>query len=851
MAEQPHERPIGEIPSAKQLRSRVMQADSLASLPAFAVLVFYLFALLRPSPAEWQSFLLIATAFAAAVYIVSEPVRRRMAAPIGLYLDHKREGMAESSEVREAFRSVHSMPRGIARMSLIVWAAGAATVPLAFKLLGHSDWAEGSHLMVLVLAALSGGFVSSALGYFLFKRTLREIGELLAADLPDAEERAGLIVRFSLAHKLQYVIVGCGVATLAFGMALAHSRAQHAIDDLAVGWHAQALDALAPHSQKGRLEEAVAEFWHDGSLLPYPTTFQILESKDPHAQSLIAGDSSGLSSDGAGELESWRILPDGRLLTARTPRDELSAALTGFGGLLVMLVVVSSGLLWLVATLFAGDVSRATNALRLSAQQLAAGDLRPIPTFESDDEVGDLARAFDRMRETLRGTISEVLVAANQVDQAANAMEASTTTLVGEGAQQFGRIEQAGSLMAQVSHQVAEIAESAQALNVSVEESSSSILELGAAGDELNETASVLSGKVDEVSSSIEQMVRSVKQVGSSAEDLSDVASETSSSMEEMASAMRAVDTTAELAAELSREVVETSASGQIKVSQTIAGMDAIRDATDAAEAVIRGLGTRATEIGAILDVIDDVADETNLLALNAAIIAAQAGDHGRAFSVVADEIKQLADRVLVSTKEIGGLIRAVQDESANAIEAIERGSLSVADGVDLSAQAGTSLEDITRASRESGDRMAEIVAAVREQTKAATHVVTLMERVRGGVEQIGNAGTEQGRGHEVVYRSVVTMREVAQQVRSTTGEQSRGFSRIRESVEGVREAAEQINAALQEQSAAAGQVMDFLAQAAEGKRDAYSAGEELSASHETLVQQADALRREVEKFHL
>ena len=147
--------------------------------------------------------------------------------------------------------------------------------------------------------------------------------------------------------------------------------------------------------------------------------------------------------------------------------------------------------------------------------------------------------------------------------------------------------------------------------------------------------------------------------------------------------------------------------------------------------------------------------------------------------------------------------------------------------------------------------RMSEIVAAVREQTKAATHGVSLMERVRGGVEQIGAAGAEQDRGQEVVYRSAVPMREVAQQVRRTTGEQSRGFGRIRESVEGVREAAEQINAALQEQSNATRQVMDFLEQVAAGTRGAESAGGELDASQQARVEQADSLRQEVAKFRL
>jgi methyl-accepting chemotaxis protein len=279
--------------------------------------------------------------------------------------------------------------------------------------------------------------------------------------------------------------------------------------------------------------------------------------------------------------------------------------------------------------------------------------------------------------------------------------------------------------------------------------------------------------------------------------------------------------------------------------------MQAIRDATDAAEHVIRGLGSRTKEIGGILDVIDDVADETNLLALNAAIIAAQAGDQGRAFSVVADEIKELADRVLASTKEIGGLIRGVQDESENAIGAVAAGSNSVASGVELSAEAGTSLEEINRAARESGSRISEIVGAVREQTKATTHVVALMERVRDSVDRIGSASGEQDKGNESVYRSVLTMKEVATQVRRTTEEQSRGFGRIRESVEGVRIAVESINGSLQEQSTACSQVADFLEQVFEGTRSNEVAAQRMGEAMRGLLSQAETLREDVNRFQV
>jgi methyl-accepting chemotaxis protein len=412
-------------------------------------------------------------------------------------------------------------------------------------------------------------------------------------------------------------------------------------------------------------------------------------------------------------------------------------------------------------------------------------------------------------------------------------------------------IEQTTASMEAINGQVGGIAESAQALNVSVEESSSSILELGAAGEELNQTASVLSDRVNEVSGSIEQMVSSVRQVVSSTEALSEAAVETSASMGEMATSMREVDGAAEEAARLSREVVGTAESGQGKMVQVIAGMDAIREATETAERVIRGLGDRAREIGAIVDVIDDVADETNLLALNAAIIAAQAGEHGRAFSVVADEIKDLADRTLASTKEIGGLIRAVQEESGRATGAIERGSASVATGVDVSAEAGVALEEITQASRLSGQRMAGIVAAVREQARAASHVVELMERVRGGVEAIREAAAEQDRGNRVVHAGAVSMREVASQVRGTTEEQARGSGRIRESVEGVREAVERINEALQEQSAACRSAVEFLEAMHQRTRTNQEAVRRLDGVGQDLLTAAQGLRADLDRFRV
>jgi methyl-accepting chemotaxis protein len=483
---------------------------------------------------------------------------------------------------------------------------------------------------------------------------------------------------------------------------------------------------------------------------------------------------------------------------------------------------------------------------------MVAGNFnRGESAWESDDETGEVSRSFQAMEESVRATFDRLSRAVDRVELTVSEIATASERVAAVTTDQVQGIQQASTAMEAINSQVRGIADSSQVLNSSVEESSSSILEMGASGQDLNDTAGTLSGRVEEVSSSIEQMVRSVRQVVENTESLAEASIETSSSMDEMASSLKEVDETAEASALLSQEVVAAAEIGQQKVRQTIEGMDEIRVATETAEQVIRNLGGRTKEIGAVVDVIDDVADETNLLALNAAIIAAQAGEHGKAFSVVADEIKDLADRVLASTKEIGVLIRSVQEEGSNAIGAIEKGTESVASGVDLSAEAGISLEGITRASKDSGRRIQEILSAVRGQSRAASHVVELMERVRGGVEEIRSAAQEQERGNTVVYSSATTMRDVAQQVRGTTEEQARGSSRIRESVEGVRDAVEQINSALQEQSAACRSAVEFLEQVYTRTQSNEESANQIEQATKGLLEQTADLRNDLQRFRL
>ncbi|MEN8161147.1 MAG: methyl-accepting chemotaxis protein, partial [Myxococcota bacterium] len=352
-----------------------------------------------------------------------------------------------------------------------------------------------------------------------------------------------------------------------------------------------------------------------------------------------------------------------------------------------------------------------------------------------------------------------------------------------------------------------------------------------------------------EVSGSIDQMVRSVTHVGEHTQVLGEATLETSSSLSQMTESMRSVDGHAVETARLSGRVVELADEGRAHVQRTGDGMEAIRSATDSARQAIEELSERVAGIGKIVDVIDDVADETNLLALNAAIIAAQAGDQGRAFSVVADEIKDLADRVLSSTKEIAAQIRAVQDESANVAEAIRGGADRVHEGVALSAGAGAALEQITAAARDCGERTEEIVSAVRDQARATSHVGVLMERVNARVGDIRAAGVEQSRANEVVTRGSVVMRDVAHQTLRTTEEQAHGSASIRDGMEAVRDVVERIHRALREQSEACGEAASFLEQIHTRTHAHEEAARQLESATSALSHEASALRADLQQF--
>lgn len=317
----------------------------------------------------------------------------------------------------------------------------------------------------------------------------------------------------------------------------------------------------------------------------------------------------------------------------------------------------------------------------------------------------------------------------------------------------------------------------------SAEDGPASFLEPSAVAEEVHESIGELASGVREAVVSIEEMTYSIREVAKNVDALALTAEETSSSMNQMDVSIDQVQSNANETARLSEEVAQDAERGAEAISKTISEIYRIKESSQEAVSVISNLGSHIEAIGQILNVIDDVAEQTNLLALNAAIIAAQAGEHGKGFAVVADEIKDLAERSGASTKEIADLIKTIQTESKNAVQAVERGAQNVDRGVQVSNEAERALKKILESSQKSTHMMRAIARATVEQAKGSKQVTDSIGRIATTVQQIAAATAQQAHGSELIMRSGEKMRSIAQRVERSAQDRKRQDRALKELV--------------------------------------------------------------------
>jgi methyl-accepting chemotaxis protein len=398
---------------------------------------------------------------------------------------------------------------------------------------------------------------------------------------------------------------------------------------------------------------------------------------------------------------------------------------------------------------------RCLRNLETGAGRLAEGDLDyrvqtatdPLPDFGSD-EIGRVCQTFNGM-----------LAKVHQVIASFEDAQENLRKVVTDVRLQANRVAETGRLLER-------------------------------SADSAADGAANVSKTIQQVTQATNESALTSEQIAKGSEQLAHSSTEAASAMERLEEAVNHVRSGSEQQQQAASRAAQVAVGGGQAVQQTISSMERIQDQVDRSAEAVRQLGSKQEQIGAIVKTIDDIAGQTNLLALNAAIEAARAGEHGRGFAVVADEVRKLAERSGEATKEIAELIESVREGVEQAILAMESSLSEVASGAEHSASARQALQEILDA-----------VKVVSELSESNDKLVVQMSNGAGvvlnSISAVASVSQETAAGAEEMSASFEELAASASEVASTVEQQSRSIREVHEMTAKLTQVSEQLKEAV------------------------------------------------------
>jgi len=337
------------------------------------------------------------------------------------------------------------------------------------------------------------------------------------------------------------------------------------------------------------------------------------------------------------------------------------------------------------------------------AEALGSGDLSKKANVKSGDELGQLGTTLNNTIDRLQGLVQ------TEADRDKMQHQVMDLLSIVSGAAE-------GDLTVKAEVTADALGSVADAFNLMI--------------NGLTALVSQASNVAHEIQSSTGDILQASERMRRGAEQQTAQIQGASGAVNEMSHTIQRMAENAEAATQASLRATQAAVKGGTSVAETIKGMQRIRAAVQTTGKKIKGLGERSLEIGAIIEVINEIATQTNLLALNAAIEAARAGEQGRGFAVVADEVRKLAERAARATKDITSLIKGIQVETSEAVTVMEEGTREVEEGTKLADQAGAALREIEQIVKQTSGLVTDITNSAANQVKVSESVVTSMDSI-------------------------------------------------------------------------------------------------------------------------
>lgn len=506
-------------------------------------------------------------------------------------------------------------------------------------------------------------------------------------------------------------------------------------------------------------------------------------------------------------------------------------------------------LLWLTIRRF---VVVPVRSIREAARAIADGDLTVDAPVHSRDEIGTLWVGLRNSVRAIGRVITRINAVAQRVTEIAEKTEHESAEVVQATAIEASSFDHIAASMEELNASIGQISGELEALAAAAETVHAASRETALNTAEVLRRSEELSTGVGEVSATIGEMSHTIRELNWGTTHLSEVSKQTMGAVQGVERVILDVETRARESAERSAQVGrEAEELGLRAVQRTIEGMERIRAAVTQTSGFISSLGQRSQQIGEILNVIDEVNDRTGLLALNAAILAAQAGEHGAGFRVVAAEVRKLAVRTASATVEIAEVIRNVQAEVAGAVEAMRNGLEKVEAGFAYARESGSALEKIVESSRISTEKASSIQEVTQDQVRQLATVREAMTRLEQMTQFLAHGTAEQQRETAEIFRTAESIVDAVNRIRASNEEQTSAGQHVAAAAENVSAGIQRMSLAVREEKEGCGQIMQALVRVVDLPRQNRGLALRINQGLRSIHGDTDLLKVEVEQFRV
>ncbi|WP_375771203.1 ABC transporter substrate-binding protein [Archangium gephyra] len=478
--------------------------------------------------------------------------------------------------------------------------------------------------------------------------------------------------------------------------------------------------------------------------------------------------------------------------------------------------------------------------------QLAEGDL----THPAHESMGD-QREVRRLLISLRRALSQVQRMTGNVRRTCQGVSEEVRALLDAARRQGGAVERSRESTASMGQSLQAAGKRVAQLDNFTRETKGSLMEMTERLGQVAEALLALDDFSHRTTQQVEAMSERLHHIASSGDELARFASEAEAFVQVVHTGIDAVRHRASETNQLAHAVTATAERGEVLVNDCVQGMYRVEETVRKAAGLVDSLGVRSTQIGRIVDVIQEIADQTNLLALNAAIIAAQAGEQGRPFGVVADEIRSLAERTARSTREIATMVGGIRREVDTTVSLVKEGREQASAGVQLGDRAAEALMEIRTITQRTFSAVEATLTETKRLEAQGSTVVEASHRVARRVDDVTRAAMEQaGHGRELVHQTQ-QMAKLAQEASHKAEGQARTGRDLSVAVVKLSTAIEEIRAAHDVLTRGDTAIGEEVARVHEDALQVIRIGDGLSRKVEQLAHEAASLDGEVFRFRL